>query len=135
MPRAARVLTLLRHRDDSPEAYLYDYQGDESATHTALLMPAGAGRFAHPGTETPALYWGVGATRSRFAATHPLDTLIAHLTPVETDFPAATEHRDEAAGDGRPGHTPDLLDPALRPALRPDRRPQAEQPGGPLSTR
>ncbi|WEH15162.1 hypothetical protein [Streptomyces sp. VNUA24] len=154
-PRAAQGLTLLRHRDDALEAYLYDYHGDESATHTALLMLAGAGRFAHPGTETPVLYWGgdvhpglplrgdpplavllVGPARSRFVATHPLDTLIADLTPVETDFLTAAEHMDEAGAeseDGRPGHAPDLLDPdlldpdlldpALRPALRPDSRP------------
>ncbi|MFE7765416.1 hypothetical protein [Streptomyces sp. NPDC057438] len=146
-PRAAQGFTLLRHRADTLEAYLYDYHGDEAGTHTALLMLAGAGRFAHPGTETPVLYWGgdvhpglpprgdrplavllVGGTRSRFVATHPLDTLIAHLTPVEADFLAATEHMEE---DGHPGHTPDLLDPALRP----DRRQPEPSDGGPLSTR
>ncbi|MGW1674714.1 hypothetical protein [Streptomyces sp. NPDC002324] len=143
--RAAQGFTLLRHRDDALEAYLYDYHGEETSTHTALLMLAGAGRFAHAGTETPVMYWGgdvhpglpmsgdqplavllVGSTRARFVDTHPLDTLIAHLTPAETDFLAATAYGDD---DGHPGRASDLLDPALRE----DR--QDEPPHGTFRTR
>ncbi|MBE1600408.1 MULTISPECIES: hypothetical protein [Streptomyces] len=145
-PRAAQGLTLLRHRDDALEAYLYDYHGEETGTHTALLMLAGAGRFAPAGTESPVLYWGgdvdpglpmngdrplavllVGSTRSRFVATYPLEALIAHLTPVETDFLAATAAH--GADDEHPGHVTDLLDPVLRANQR------AAPPNDPLSTR
>lgn len=129
-PRAARGFTLLRHRGEALEAYLYGYHGDETSTQTALLMLAGAGRFAHPATDTPVMYWGgdvhpglpmngdrplavllVTGARSRFVATYPLDTLIADLTPVETDFLAATAYGDDENPDQS---APDLLDPALR---------------------
>lgn len=119
---------------DSPQAvalevYLYDYHGEATATQTALLMLAGAGRFAHAGTEAPVLYWGgdvclglpehgdeplavmlVGNSCARFVAAHPLDTLIGELAPVETDFLAAT-------ADETPTEAPLtlLLDPVLRP--------------------
>lgn len=133
-PRAAQGFTLLRHRGEALEAYLYDYHGDETSTQTALLMLAGAGRFAHPGTGAPVMYWGgdvhpglpmngdrplavllVTGARSRFVDTYPLDTLLAHLTPVETDFLTATAYGDGAGPDENPApNTPDLLDPALR---------------------
>ncbi|WP_329560213.1 hypothetical protein OG711_22785 [Streptomyces uncialis] len=111
--RAARGDDLLRHRDEALEVYLYDYHGEETRTRTDLLMLAGAGRFAHPGTEAPVMYWGgdihpglpmpgeeplavllVTSTRARFVATYPLDALIADLTPVEADFLALTGYGD-----------------------------------------
>ncbi|MBZ3903938.1 hypothetical protein [Streptomyces griseiscabiei] len=139
-PRAAEGYHLIRHRDEALEVYLYDYHGEATTTRTALLMLAGAGRFAHPGAEAPVLYWGghaypglpmnideplavllVGTARSRFVATHPFDTLIADLTPVETDFLDATAEETPTEA------TLSLLfDPALR-----DHRPGTD----PLSTR
>ncbi|WP_086785914.1 hypothetical protein [Streptomyces caniscabiei] len=108
--------------------YLYDHHGEASDTRTTLLMLAGAGRFAHPGTETPVLYRGgdvhpglpmpgdeplavllVGDTRARFVDTCPLDTLITALTPVESDFLTATAEENPAQ---------DSLDLLLEPALR-----------------
>lgn len=132
-PRAAQGLTLLRHRAEALEAYLYDYHGEETSTHTDLLMLAGAGRFAHPGTETPVMYWGgdahpglpmggdlplavmlVAGTGARFVGAFPLDTLIAELRPVEADFLAATATAfGQDDGDPGPG-APDLVDPVLR---------------------
>ncbi|MBE4735527.1 MULTISPECIES: hypothetical protein [Streptomyces] len=126
-PRA-HGYNLIRHRDEALEVYLYDYHGEASGTQTTLLMLAGAGRFAHPGTETPVLYWGgdvhpglpmpgdeplavllVGDTRARFVGTYPLDTLITALTPVESDFLTATAEENP---------TQDSLDLLLDPALR-----------------
>jgi hypothetical protein len=102
---ADRGAVLLRHRDEALEVYLYDYYGEETGTHTALLMLAGAGRFAHAGVAAPVMYWGgdvypdlplhgdrplavllVTATRCRFVGSHPLDALVAALRPVERDF-------------------------------------------------
>ncbi|MEU6223530.1 hypothetical protein [Streptomyces sp. NPDC047042] len=136
-PRAAQGCDLLRHRDEALEAYLYDYYGEATSAQTHLLMLAGAGRFAHPCTEAPVMYWGgdidpglpmprdeplaimlVTHTRARFVGTHPLDTLIANLTPLETDFLTATAHSDDET-PAQP--SPDLLDPALH----------AESPGRP----
>ena len=134
-PRAAQGLTLLRHRGEALEACLYDYHGEETSTQTALLMLAGAGRFARAGTETPVMYWGgdihpglpmngdrplavmlVACARSRFVDTYPLDTLIAHLRPIETDFLTATAYGDDENPDPNAPvpNAPDLLDPALR---------------------
>ncbi|WP_327343450.1 hypothetical protein [Streptomyces europaeiscabiei] len=133
-PRAAQGFTLLRHCGEALEVYLYDYHGEETSTLTALLMLAGAGRFAHADTETPVMYWGgdlypdlpvngdqplavmlVTATRARFVDTYPLDTLIADLRPVEADFLAATAYGD----DENPGQDPPgLLDSALRAPSR-----------------
>ncbi|MDX3695105.1 hypothetical protein PV726_33160 [Streptomyces europaeiscabiei] len=129
-PRAAQGFTLLRHRGEALEVYLYDYHGEETSTQTALLMLAGAGRFAHADTETPVMYWGgdlypdlpmngdqplavmlVTATRARFVDTYPLDTLITVLRPVEADFLAATAYGDDENLGQDP---PDLLDSALR---------------------
>ncbi|MFJ6661261.1 hypothetical protein ACIQNG_33685 [Streptomyces sp. NPDC091377] len=129
-PRAAQGFSLLRHRNEVLEVYLYDYHGEETSTQTDLLMLAGAGRFAHPGTEAPVMYWGgdvypglpmpgdeplaimlVTHTRARFVDTYPLDTLIANLTPIETDFLTANTYGEDEA----PAHAShDLLDPALR---------------------
>ncbi|SNX66622.1 hypothetical protein SAMN06272735_8519 [Streptomyces sp. TLI_55] len=125
--RATGGFNLLRHRDEALEVYLYDYHGEATSTQTDLLMLAGAGRFAHRGTETPVMYWGgdiypglpvpgdeplavmlVTSTRARFVDTYPLDALITDLTPIETDFLTATEDEDPARS------SPDLLDPALR---------------------
>ncbi|MFJ1669940.1 hypothetical protein ACIOK4_26750 [Streptomyces bottropensis] len=86
--RAAQGRTLLRHRDDAPEAYPYDSHGEETGTHTALLMPAGAGRFAPAGTGPPVLYRG-----------------------GDVDPAATTAH---GADDEHPGHMTDLLDPVQR---------------------
>ncbi|MEU9337967.1 hypothetical protein AB0D49_33200 [Streptomyces sp. NPDC048290] len=128
--RAAQGFTLLRHRDEAMEVYLYDYHGEETSTQTDLLMLAGAGHFALPGTEAPVMYWGgdifpglpmpgdkplaimlVTHTRARFVDTYPLDTLIANLTPIETDFLTATTY-DEGEAPARASD--DLLDPVLR---------------------
>ncbi|MEH0636499.1 hypothetical protein QBA35_24730 [Streptomyces bottropensis] len=87
-PRAAQGRTLLRHRDDAPEAYRYDYHGEETGSHTALRMPAGAGRFAPADAESPVLYRG-----------------------GDVDPAATTAH---GADDEHPGHMTDLLDPVLR---------------------
>ncbi|MEE1763868.1 hypothetical protein [Streptomyces sp. SP18BB07] len=145
-PRAAQGFTLLRHRDEALEVCPYDHHGDETGTLTSLLMPAGAGRLARPGTEAPVLYWGgdvhpglpmpgdephavmlVTPTGARFVDTYPLDTLIAALTPIETDFLAATVPGD----DGNPApDAPALLDPALR--ARPAPTEPTEHPCGPL---
>ncbi|MES5824734.1 hypothetical protein [Streptomyces sp. RG80] len=131
--RAAQGFSLLRHRDEALEAYLYDYHGEETSTQTDLLMLAGAGRFAHPGAEAPVMYWGgdihpglpmpgdepraimlVTRTRARFVDTYPLDTLIANLTPIETDFITATDYgEDEPPAQPSPG----LLDPAFHAYL------------------
>lgn len=128
-PRAAQGLTLLRHRDEALEAYLYDYHGEQTGAQTCLLMLAGAGRFAHPGTETPVMYWGgdvypglpmpgdqplavllVANTRSRFVHTCALDALIGNLTPSEADFLTATTYGQDEA----PAHpSSNLLDPAF----------------------
>ncbi|MFF5965110.1 hypothetical protein ACFY64_15495 [Streptomyces collinus] len=129
-PRAAQGFDLLRHRDEALEVYLYDYHGEATSTQTHLLMLAGAGRFAHPGTEAPVMCWGgdvypdlpmpgdeplaimlVTHTRARFVDTYPLDTLIANLTPIETDFLTATAYSE---GEAPAQPSPDLLDPALR---------------------
>ena len=129
-PRAAQGFNLLRHRDEALEVYLYDYHGEPTSTQTDLLMLAGAGRFAHPGTEAPVMYWGgdidpglpmpgdeplaimlVTHTQARFVDTYPLDTLIANLTPIETDFLTPTAY-DEDEAPVQP--SPDLLGPALR---------------------
>ncbi|MYY13324.1 hypothetical protein GT204_31725 [Streptomyces sp. SID4919] len=124
-PRAERGGDLLRHRDEVLEVYLYDYHGEETSTQTDLLMLAGAGRFAHPGTEAPVLYWGgdihpglpvpgddplavllVTSTRARFVDTYPLDVLIADLTPVEAHFLALTGYGDPGNPSGTPALAP-----------------------------
>lgn len=131
-PRTAQGLDLLRHRDEALEVYLYDYHGDETSTQTDLLMLAGAGRFAHPGTEAPVMYWGgdvypglpmpgdeplaimlVTDTRACFVDTYPLDTLLANLTRIETDFLTANAY-DDGEGEAPAKASHDLLDPALR---------------------
>ncbi|WP_405644400.1 hypothetical protein [Streptomyces uncialis] len=123
--RAARGDDLLRHRDEALEVYLYDYHGEETRTRTDLLMLAGAGRFAHPGTEAPVMYWGgdidpglpmpgevplavllVTSTRARFVDTYPLDALIADLTPVEADFLTLTGYGDPESPSGTPTPAP-----------------------------
>ncbi|MFE6486928.1 hypothetical protein ACFVGN_28885 [Streptomyces sp. NPDC057757] len=143
-PRATRGFTLLRHLNEALEVYLYDYHGEDTRTQTDLLMLAGAGRFAHPGTETPVLYWGgssypglptpsdeqplaimlITPTSARFVDTYPLDTLIANLTPMETDFLTATE--DETSAQP----SPDLLDAVLRtlPTPNPTENPRLPLP-------
>ncbi|MBO7936760.1 hypothetical protein JTP77_012580 [Streptomyces sp. S9] len=129
-PRATQGFNLLRYREEALEVYLYDYHGEETSTQTDLLMLAGAGRFAQPGTEAPVLYWGgdiypglplpgdaplavmlVTDTRARFVDTYPLDALITELTPIEADFLAATDYGDDEA-PAQPSL--DLLDAALR---------------------
>lgn len=130
VPRAAQGFNLVRHRDEALEVYLYAYHGEETSAQNDLLMLAGAGRYAHPGTEAPVLYWGgdiypslpmpgdeplavllVTDTRARFVDTYPLDALITDLTPIETDFLTATGYGEDEALTEPPLH---LLDPALR---------------------
>ena len=131
--RAARGFTLVRHRADALEVYLYDYHADGYGTQTDLLMLAGAGRFAAPDAEAAVMYWGgnvdpglpvrgddplavllVGdarAPRARFVDRHPLDALVEELRPVETDFLAASvDHGDESYG----WDAAEVLDPAVR---------------------
>lgn len=129
-PRAAQGFDLLRHRNEALEVYLYDYHGEETSTQTQLLMLAGAGRFAQPGTEAPVMYWGgdvdpglpmpgdeplaimlVTDTGVRFVDTYRLDTLIADLTRIETDFLTVNADGEDEAPAKASRH---LLDPALR---------------------
>jgi hypothetical protein len=128
--RAAQGFTLVRHHDDALEAYLYDYHGDPYSAQTELLMLAGAGRFAHGDIETPVMYWGgdvypdlplggdpplavmvVGNTRAWFVGNYPIDTLIADLRSVETDFLAAAVDQGD---EGFRWDSSEVLDPAVR---------------------
>jgi hypothetical protein len=127
--RAAQKFTLVRHHGHALEVYLYDYHSAAYSTQTELLMLAGAGRFAHGDTEAPVMYWGgdvhpglpmggpplavmmVSTARSWFVANYPIDTLIADLRSVETDFlAAAVDQGDENVG----WDSSEVLDPAVR---------------------
>ncbi|MFF6971435.1 MULTISPECIES: hypothetical protein [Streptomyces] len=128
-PRGVDGGDLLRHRDGALEVYLYDYHGEPTSTQTQLLMLAGAGRFAHSGTEEPVMYWGgdidpglpmpghkplavllVTGTRARFVDTYPLDELCAELAPVEADFLTLTGY---GVPDRPVGDSAVLFDPAV----------------------
>ncbi|WTW99451.1 hypothetical protein OG216_41625 [Streptomycetaceae bacterium NBC_01309] len=129
--RAAGGFTLARHHEDALEIYLYDYHGESYTTHTELLMLAGAGRFARPGTESPVMFWGgdvypglplrddpplvvmvVGSGgRARFAETYPVRELTEGLRTVEEAFLAAVVEDDPESYGWDPSR---VLDPAIR---------------------
>ncbi|MGW0659786.1 hypothetical protein [Streptodolium elevatio] len=129
--RAAGGFTLARHHDGALEIYLYDYHGESSTTHTELLMLAGAGRFARPGTESPVMFWGgdvdpglpprghlplvvmvvVGSGPARFVETYPVHELTDSLRTVEQAFLAAVVEGDAESYGWDPSQ---VLDPAIR---------------------